>query len=248
MMVDEINKLYREVHKELILNILPFWMNKAVDREFGGFYGQINGRGHVVFSADKGGIVNSRILWTFSAVYSRLKNKEYLKTAQMSKDYVLAHFFDRTYQGTYWKITFDGKPIDTKKQIYSQAFFIYALSEYYRATGDNACLDEAIALYHLIEDKSFDNKLNGYFEAYSREWELLEDLRLSSRDANEKKTTNTHLHILEAYTNLYKVWKDKELGQKLKNLANLFLDKIIDPVSHHMKCCFLMNNGNPNPR
>ncbi len=237
-MVAEINRLHSEMKSELERDILPFWMDKVVDKDFGGFLGQIDGYGKVVKGAEKGGILNSRILWTFSAAFNQLRNHEYNQMADYSKNYSLAHFFDETYGGTYWKISFDGKPSDTKKQIYSQAFFIYALAENFKATGDRICLDKAISLYNLIEGKSFDKDLNGYLEAYSRDWKLLDDLRLSDKDANEKKTTNTHLHILEAYTTLYRVWKDKELGDKLKNLVHLFLEKIIDPVSHHLQLFF----------
>jgi mannobiose 2-epimerase len=238
MLADKISRLSGQVHDELIQNILPFWMNNAVDQTNGGFFGQIDGYGKVVDRADKGGIVNARILWTFSAAFNKLRNPGYLRMAEISKDFALKYFFDEQYEGTYWKITFDGKPSDPKKQIYSQAFFMYALAEYYRISGDKNCLDTAVSLFHLIENKSFDTKLNGYFEAYSREWELLEDLRLSAKDANEKKTTNTHLHILEAYTNLLHVWNNKELEEKLRNLVNIFLDRIIDPVSHHMLLFF----------
>ncbi|MBN1143798.1 MAG: AGE family epimerase/isomerase [Bacteroidales bacterium] len=238
MTVEETTRFQQEIYDELTGNILPFWMNKTMDSELGGFYGQINGRGEVIKNADKGGILNSRILWTFSSAYHRLGNSEYLKTAEYSKDYILKYFFDADYGGTYWKLTSNGKPADTKKQIYSQAFFIYALSEFYKASGDKACRDKAISLFSIIEKHSFDNRLNGYFEAYSRDWKLLEDLRLSDKDANEKKTTNTHLHILEAYTNLYQVWKDQLLESRLRNLVNLFLDKIIDPASHHLLLFF----------
>ncbi|HLO57214.1 MAG TPA: AGE family epimerase/isomerase [Bacteroidales bacterium] len=223
---------------ELTENILPFWINKAIDKINGGFYGQIDGYGKVIPQADKGGILNARILWTFSAAYNLLEDDLYLDTARMSLDYVLNHFFDNENGGTFWKITFDGKPSDTKKQIYSQAFFIYALSEFYKASNDRTSLEKAITLFRLIEEKSFDREKNGYFEAYSREWSLLEDLRLSLKDANEKKTTNTHLHILEAYTNLYQVWKNEDLEKQLRNLVNLFLDRIIDPVSRHMLLFF----------
>jgi mannobiose 2-epimerase len=213
-------------------------MNKATDDAFGGFYGQIDGYGNVVPKADKGGIVNARILWTFSSAYVHLKEESYLKVAERIKDYILHYFFDEQHLGTYWKITFDGNPSDTKKQIYSQAFFIYALSEYFKASGDQQCLDKAISLFHLIENKSFDKNLNGYLEAFDREWHLLEDLRLSAKDANEKKTTNTHLHILEAYATLYRVWKNTQLEVQLRNLVNLFLEKIIDPVSGHLLLFF----------
>ncbi len=231
-------KMKDEMQDELVRNILPFWMHRAIDSEFGGFAGQINGSGKVVKGAPKGGILNARILWTFSAAYNTLTCPAYMEKAAYSMCYCRNHFFDSEFKGTYWKISHDGKPADTKKQIYSQAFFVYALSEYFKATGDEQSLNQAIDLFHLIEEKSFDNRLNGYFEAYSRDWHLLDDLRLSEKDANEKKTTNTHLHILEAYTNLYLVWKDKQLEEKLKNLTNLFLDRIIDPVSHHLLLFF----------
>ncbi len=132
----------------------------------------------------------------------------------------------------------DGTPADTKKQIYSQAFFIYALTELHRASGDEECLSKAKDLFHLIEKHSFDSEKNGYFEAYSRDWQLLDDLRLSEKDANEKKTMNTHLHILEAYTNLYRVWKDENLEKQLQNLIELFLTKIINPRTHHLDLFF----------
>lgn len=238
MTVEEKTRFQQEVYDELTGNILPFWMNKTIDTDHGGFYGQINGQGEVIESADKGGILNARILWTFSSAYHRLGNSEYLKTAKYSRDYILKYFFDSVYGGTYWKLTNNGTPADTKKQIYSQAFFIYALSEFYKATGDTACLDKSISLFNIIEKHSFDNELNGYFEAYSRDWKLLDDLRLSNKDANEKKTTNTHLHILEAYINLYRVWKDTLLESKLRNLVNLFLDTIVDPVSNHLLLFF----------
>jgi mannobiose 2-epimerase len=158
--------------------------------------------------------------------------------ADRAKQYIMAHFFDAEYGGTYWTVSFDGKPVDTKKQIYSQAFFIYAFTEHYRATGDNSSLDTAIELFRIIEKYSFDKDLNGYFEAYSRDWILLDDLRLSAKDENEKKTMNTHLHILEAYTNLFRVWKDAQLEKQLRNLILIFTEKIVNRQSHHLDLFF----------
>ena len=208
------------------------------DDKNGGYYGQMTGRDQLVLDAPKGGILNARILWTFSSAALALKNPLYTEYAKRAKDYAFKHFFDAENGGTYWMLKADGTPADTKKQIYSQAFFIYALVEYYRVTNDKVCLDKAIELFNLIEKHSFDTELNGYFEAYSRDWVLLEDLRLSEKDANEKKTMNTHLHILEAYTNLYRVWDSPLLKKQLRNLIELFLDKIINPVSHHLDLFF----------
>lgn len=233
-----IQQLKSEVREELLQNILPFWSEKMTDQKNGGFYGRIDGNDQLIPNADKGGILNARILWSFSAAYLQEKNPLYLELANRAKDFILAHFFDPEFGGTYWTISFDGKPVDTKKQIYSQAFFMYAFTEHYRASGDESSLQTAIGLFRLIEKRSFDAERNGYFEAYSRDWELLEDLRLSEKDANEKKTMNTHLHILEAYTNLYRVWKDPELGRQLRNLILIFTEKIVNATTKHLDLFF----------
>lgn len=237
-------ELKKQLRKELNDNILPFWSQRMVDSEHGGFYGRIAGNNQLIPEADKGGILNARILWTFSSAYLQEKNPLYLEMANRAKNYILDHFFDPEFGGTYWTITFDGKPVDTKKQIYSQAFFIYAFTEHYRASDDESSLQIAIELFRMIEKRSFDNKLNGYYEAYSRDWKLLEDLRLSEKDENEKKTMNTHLHILEAYTNLYRVWKDDELNSKLRNLILIFTEKIVNQKTKHLNL-FFDENWNP---
>lgn len=234
----ELLQLKQELKEELTHNILPFWMEKMVDEIHGGYYGQMTGKNQLIPDAPKGGILNARILWSFSAAALYFKNTIYVEYAKRAKEYLFKYFFDAENGGTYWMLHADGTAADSKKQIYSQAFFIYAMVEYYRVSGDKECLDKAIELFNLIEKHSFDGELNGYFEAYSRNWVLLEDLRLSEKDANEKKTMNTHLHILEAYTNLYRVWKDDRLKKQLKNLIGIFLDKIINPETFHLELFF----------
>ncbi len=231
-------ELKQQLREELTQNILTFWSEKMIDTKNGGFYGQIKGDGQLIPEAEKGGILNARILWSFSSAYLQEKNPLYLEMANRAKNYILNHFFDQELGGTYWMLSYDGKPVDTKKQIYSQAFFIYAFTEHYRASGDESSLQTAIELFRIIEKHSFDPELNGYFEAYSRDWVLLEDLRLSEKDENEKKTMNTHLHILEAYTNLYRVWKDDLLKVQLRNLILIFTEKIVNPATNHLDLFF----------
>ncbi len=238
MNTDKLEILKAELRAELINNILPYWDNKMVDNENGGFYGRISGNEQILKQAEKGGILNARILWTFSSAYILLKDPLYLKTATRAKDYILKNFIDKDFGGTYWSLKYNGDPSDTKKQIYSQAFFIYALAEYYIATGNDDCLTSSVELFQLIEKHSFDNTKNGYLESYSRDWKLLEDMRLSKKDANEKKTMNTHLHVLEAYTNLYRIWKHKDLATQLENLIILFLEKFLDPETNHLNLFF----------
>jgi cellobiose epimerase len=236
-MEKEILLLKNELSTELE-NILKYWIAKTPDNENGGFYGRISGDNKLMPLCNKGSVLNARILWTFSAAYRLLGKEKYLEMAKRAKNYLAKYFYDTQFGGIYWMLDQKGNPFDTKKQIYAQAFAIYALAEFYRISQDQESLDFAINLYHLIEKHSFDKNLNGYFEAYSREWNLMEDLRLSEKDANEKKTMNTHLHVLEAYTSLYRVWPDCGLQIQLKNLVQLFLDRIIDSQTSSFKLFF----------
>ena len=230
--------LRKEVEDELTGDILPYWMNMMRDDVNGGFYGRISGEGLLVPEAEKGAILNARILWTFSSAYRILRREEYLSAACRAKRYVIDCFYDRLYGGVFWSLDYKGRPLDTKKQIYAIAFTIYGLSEFYRATGDKEALDYAVLLFEDIESHSFDSLQDGYLEAFTREWDRIEDMRLSEKDENEIKTMNTHLHILEAYTSLFRVWKNERLRGQLVHLIGLFTDRIIDPVTGHLQLFF----------
>lgn len=234
----DIQKMRQEMEEELTANILPFWMNKMTDEANGGFYGRITGKEVLMPEAEKGAILNARILWTFSSAYRILKKEEYLVAATRAKRYLLDHFYDKEFGGIYWSLDYQGKPLDTKKQIYALGFALYGLSEYHRATGDEEALDYAVRLFESIEKHSFDTAKNGYCEALTREWGEMADMRLSDKDENERKTMNTHLHILEPYTNLYRVWKDERLEKQLRNLINLFTEKILNLRTGHLELFF----------
>ena len=142
----------------LTTNILPYWMNKMTDVQHGGFYGRINGQEVLMPEAEKGAILNARILWTFSSAYRLLHKPEYLETATRAKREIIDLFYDKEFGGIYWSVSAEGRPLDTKKQIYAIGFAIYGLSEYHRATGDNEALEYAIRLFHDIEAHSFDRR------------------------------------------------------------------------------------------
>lgn len=237
-MNNTISLLKEETYEVLTTNILPYWMDKMVDREQGGFYGRVTGTEQLLNKSEKGAILNSRILWTFSAAYRLLKKNEYLDMATRAKRYIIDHFYDQEFGGVYWSVDYMGHPLDTKKQIYGLGFALYGLSEYHRATGDAEALEYAIRLFESIEEHSFDHRQNGYYEAFDRAWNEISDMRLSEKDANERKTMNTHLHILEPYTNLYRVWKDPRLKKQLANLVNVFVDKIWNPNNGHLQLFF----------
>ena len=231
----------REMQEVLQQNILRFWLDKMQDRERGGFYGRIDGHEQLHAEAEKGAILNARILWAFSAAYRVLGEREYLEAAQRARQYLVAHFIDPDYGGVYWSVDCEGRPLDTKKQFYAIGFALYGLSEFVRATGDGEALEQAIALYRCIEEHALDHEYNGYIEAMTRDWQPIADMRLSELDANFPKSQNTHLHIIEPYTNLYRVWKSAELKASLRNLIDIFTDRILNPATHHLDLFFDMN-------
>lgn len=230
--------LKKEMKQCLEDNILRYWIDKVTDNEHGGYYGRVDGHDQVHPEAEKGAILNGRILWAFSAAYRVLKKQEYLDAATRAKDYILDHFVDKEYGGVYWSLDCEGKPLDTKKQTYAIGFVIYGLSEYARATGDKQALDAAIKLYHDIEAHAYDAVNGGYVEALTREWNPIADMRLSDKDENGAKTMNTHLHVIEPYTNLYRVWPSKELHESIHRLLDVFTDKLYNKETHHLDLFF----------
>lgn len=222
-------------------NILPFWMKQAYDVKTGSFFGQILHDETVVNVSPKGAVLNARILWTFSAAYNETGETVYLEFAEKAYRYFSTHFIDYQNGGVYWSLNADGSISNGRKQIYAQAFAIYAFAEYYLASGEQDAILLASELYGFIEKYAFDPERNGYIEALSREWEAMEDLRLSEKDANEPKSMNTHLHILEAYTKLFEVWKDDDLGNSLHNLIQIHTDKILSAQNGHFNLFFDMD-------
>jgi mannobiose 2-epimerase len=205
--------------------------------------------------------LNARILWTFSKAFSVYGEEVYRQTARRAYDYIAQHFWDSEFNGVYWLVDYLGRPVESKKRIYGQAFTVYALAEYYRATGDQEALSRAVRLYEAIESAGHDVLHWGYFETYERDWTLAREQRLSVVDMDEKKSMNTHLHLLEAYANLLRCGESQKaadpktgpspegfglqgggprcvLRGRLKELIWVFLEHIIDRETHHFRMFF----------
>ena len=243
-MVNEQINLRSEAQSLLETNILRFWQERMVDYQQGGFYGRIDGYNVLHPDAEKGAVLNARILWTFSAAARVLHNTPYRILAARAYDYLVQRFIDREQGGVYWSLNADGTPLDTKKQTYAIAFAIYGLTEYYRATQDSEALNAAIHLFDDIETHAFqsymvnDQMVNGYVEALTRDWQPIADMRLSEKDENGVFTMNTHLHVLEAYTNLYRVWREPRVERQLRTLIDIFANRIFDPATGHLMLFF----------
>lgn len=221
-----------EITSDLKENILSFWERYSVDSS-GGFYGSLGRDGAPIADAPKGGVLNARILWTFSTAYRMYGDTAYRKLADRAQRYFIDHFIDSQYGGVYWLIKADGTPLDTNKQTYGCSYAIYGLSEHFRATGNNESLQKAIELYRIMESKVKDPVNDGYIESFTREWGTPQKLGYDG-DGIAAKTMNTHIHVLEAYTALYKVWKDNSLCKRLAKVIDLITTRLYNPQTHHL--------------
>ena len=213
----------RTFENHLKNQLLPFW-NRMEDVENGGFYGYANESGVPDKNSIKSCILNSRILWFYSASYNLLKENDLLEKAKHAFSFLQNHFYDSRYQGVFWSVEADGTPLDTTKHTYNQAFAIYALSEYYKASHNKEALHLAYSLYYTIEEKCRDEE--GYFEAFSRDYVPVSNEKLSENGVIAQRTMNTLLHVMEAYTELYRADKFFKVGDSVREILRIFKSKI----------------------
>ena len=231
-MMDSYNQLKSELNSEL-KNILNYWCNNTLDNEYGGFFGRIDHFNKVIPKASKGIILNTRILWSFSAASNHFKTNEYKDICDRSFQYLKTYFNDETYKGVYWELDYLGEPKNKRKQVYAQAFAIYALSEYFKYSKNQEAKNWAIELFEQLENHAKDNEKVGYFEAFDSQWGAIKDKRLSEKDMNASKTMNTHLHLLEAYTSLLSIYENNKVRSSLKELIVIFLGKFLNAQNHY---------------
>ena len=214
--------------------ILPFW-KRMKDEEYGGFYGFMDENLCLDKTADKGCILNSRILWTFSQAAGILKKEDLREYAEQAYRF-LDRFTDPDNGGVYWSVTCDGKPADTTKHTYCQAFAVYGLAAYYRLTGEPEALEKAIAIHRVIEKKCRDQ--GGYLEALKKDFSPESNEKLSENGVMASRTMNTLLHVIEAYAELYRIWPDAQL--KAAGIAALkqCLNTIYHPEKHRLEVFF----------
>lgn len=216
--------------------ILAYWEKYTPDYQRGGFHGRVNYDNQPVLDASRSIILTSRILWTFSLAYRYFHRRKYLVLADRAYHYLYNHFRDTKNGGVYWSVTATGEPLETRKQLYGQAFAIYGLSEYYAASKFKPALDFAQELFQTVDKHGYDAEFGGYFEAFGTDWGLVDDLILSKMPWN--KSQNTHLHIIEAFTNLYRVWPDALLRERVVHLSNMFLEKLISTKTYRLRLFF----------
>lgn len=227
--------MINEIREHLTGTIIPFWKGLR-DDEFGGYYGWLGYDLKLDKQAVKGCILNSRITWFFANAYMLLGDKSLLDEARHGYEFLRDKCIDRENGGIYWSLTYDGKPEDTTKHTYNQAFAIYALSSYYEASKDEEALALARELFHIIETRCMDRE--GYLEAFDRTFAPVENDKLSENGVIADKTMNTLLHVFEAYTELYRVAGDEDVKKRLMWILDIFANKIYNPNLHRQEVFF----------
>lgn len=226
----------RQAAEEMLTGtILPFW-KRMRDDEHGGFYGYMDFDLNLNKQAEKGCILNSRILWFFSEASMALKRADLADDARHAYEFFTNHCYDVENGGVYWSCDFTGKPLDTTKHTYNQGFAIYALSAYYRLTGEQAALDRAKEIFHLIETHCTDSE--GYLEAFTIDWKPESNEKLSENGVMAAKTMNTLLHVFEGYAGLYQASHDPEVGAALRRILSIYEHKIYSPGLHRQLVFF----------
>ena len=222
---------YRRIFEhELQANILEYWLKNAPEKDGDGFYGAVDLNNQPVLHANKACVLNARILWTFSAAAMAYLSSIYAETADRAYYVMQTHFADHQYGGFFMEISPTNQPANDIKHTYAQAFALYALSKYYEFCTQPDLLRQIQELFVLLEEKTKDPAHPGYRESFTRDWQLISENRMA--DHNEPKSMNTHLHVLEAYAALYKIWPDARVGERLRELLLIFMDKIIRPDGH----------------
>ncbi len=218
--------------------ILKWWVQNMVDKENDGFYGRIDGHNRLHPKADKSISLNTQILWAFAIAARSFPLSEYRSLADRAWHYIKNYFIDEVEGGVFRMLDYRGEPVQTKKQICAQAFTIYAFSEYYRLSGNREALRFCMEIFFLLERYSCDRTKGGYLEAFSREWNLQEDVGTGAKADHAVKTMSTHLDVLAAYTNLYRIHPDAAVGESLRTLIRYFPNRFIDPVTRHLRLFF----------
>ncbi len=239
--VTNASALQQQFETELTGNILPFWLTTAYDASTGGLHGAITHEGRVADHVPRSAVLIARALWTFAAASRAIDRSGYRDMANRMALYLRQSLWDPEYGGLYWDVDRNGTPLSDRKHHYAQAFGIYGLSEHVRATGDTESLALAVQLFELLEDHAYDSRYGGYLEGSTREWQPLNDPRLSNRDHASPKSMNTLLHLLEAYTNLLRIWDHPPLRQRLRELLDVFAEHVFDSETGHYRQFFALD-------
>lgn len=216
--ISEVKEIGTTAIQNILESNLNFWSTNVLDNTYGGFYGGLDYEGNNILKHSKGIILNARILWSFAKTTNSLGTDKYAKILKRSYEYIHKHFKDTDVGGVFWELNYKGEPINTKKECIAQAYAILALSEYYKVTKQQEVQNWVISLYHFVERHFYNPTDNSYTNAIKKELEHTNDFT---------KNLGTYLHLLEAYSSLYKIYRNETLKERIENLIEIILDKFL---------------------
>lgn len=223
--------------------ILDFWLPRCLDNEHGGYILSYDADGEFAGNDDKMIITQSRMVWLFTRLSrSDAVDGDYLDEARLGYEFLRDEMRDNEYGGYYWEVARDGEVLKPRKHLYGQSFALYALSEYYRATGDEEAEKLMMELFETIDDAAKDHEHGGYREYFEPDWEQVTEGTTylasiepdwSPKESGETvldptlKLMNTHLHLLEAFTTFYRATGHKTARERLHELLDILTNTVV---------------------
>jgi mannobiose 2-epimerase len=212
--------------KTALYDDINLWYPLVVDKEFGGYFSDVNYKWELSGRQNKMIVQQARHVWSLSNAYEYYNDKKYLEYAKHGFEFLRDVMWDKEYSGFYDLVDREGNIIKSNGQIikkaYGNTFALYGLAAYYRASGDTSALNLALQTFKWFEQNSYDAEYGGYFQFITREGKPFVD----GFQGTPPKDQNSMIHILEAFTELYKVWPNELLKERLSALLQLIRDVV----------------------
>ncbi|WP_236973523.1 AGE family epimerase/isomerase [Membranihabitans maritimus] len=227
MDMQEVIKYKTEIENHLYDELLPFWTDRIIDKENGGYNTHFDENGEDTGEDEKSLIAQTRCLYTLSSALRSGYDKGNIdQLVRHGIDFMVSKMWDEQEGGFYWMVNRKGKVVNNKKIIYGHSFAIYALTEYSLATHDPIGTQYAKKVFDLLQKYCSDTFYGGYWEMFNRDWTLCGP----GNQGGDRKTLDVHMHLMEAFTNLYESTGEEVHRRKLIECIQLLKDRMIHPV------------------